>query len=105
MLNRKKVFKLAKGFRNRSKNCKSISYRKIIKSLQYSYIDRNNKKRILGLLWLQRIKGGLKYFSLNYSLLKFKFRIHDMDLNRKILSELMITEPITLKSLIYILNQ
>jgi ribosomal protein L20 len=44
-MNKGKIFKLAKGFRGRAKNCIRIARERVEKALQYSYRDRRNKKR------------------------------------------------------------
>lgn len=55
-----KVFKLAKGFRGRSKNCIRLAKERVEKALQYAYRDRRQKKRNMRSLWIQRINAGTK---------------------------------------------
>ena len=55
-----KVFRLAKGFRGRSKNCLRIAKERVEKALQYAYRDRRQKKRDMRSLWIQRINAGAK---------------------------------------------
>lgn len=55
-----KVFRLAKGFRGRSKNCLRIAKERVEKALQYAYRDRRQKKRDMRSLWIQRINAGTK---------------------------------------------
>ena len=59
-MNKDKVFKLAKGFRGRAKNCIRIARERVEKALQYSYRDRRNKKRDMRSLWIQRINAGTR---------------------------------------------
>ena len=59
-MNKKEVFKLAKGFRGRAKNCIRIARERVEKALQYSYRDRRNKKRDMRSLWIQRINAGTR---------------------------------------------
>lgn len=57
-MNKKEIFKLAKGFRGRAKNCIRIARERVEKALQYSYRDRRNKKREMRGLWIERINAG-----------------------------------------------
>ena len=59
-MNKKEIFKLAKGFRGRAKNCIRIARERVEKALQYSYRDRRNKKRDMRSLWIQRINAGTR---------------------------------------------
>ncbi|KAK3019865.1 hypothetical protein RJ639_003260 [Escallonia herrerae] len=59
-MNKKEVFKLAKGFRGRAKNCIRIARERVEKALQYSYRDRRNKKRDMRSLWIERINAGTR---------------------------------------------
>lgn len=59
-MNKDKIFKLAKGFRGRAKNCIRIARERVEKALQYSYRDRRNKKRDMRSLWIERINAGAR---------------------------------------------
>jgi ribosomal protein L20 len=60
MTARDKLFKMAKGFRGRSKNCYRIAKQSVEKALQYAYRDRKQKKRDMRSLWIQRVNAGSK---------------------------------------------
>ena len=60
-MNKGKIFKLAKGFRGRAKNCIRIAREGVEKALQYSYRDRHNKKRDMRSLWIERINAGTRF--------------------------------------------
>lgn len=64
-MNKAKVFKLAKGFRGRAKNCIRIARERVEKALQYSYRDRRNKKRDKRSLWIQHINAGTRLYSVS----------------------------------------
>lgn len=70
-MNKKEVFKLAKGFRGRAKNCIRIARERVEKALQYSYRDRRNKKRDMRSLWIQRINAGTRQHGVRLSSLFF----------------------------------
>jgi large subunit ribosomal protein L20 len=89
----KKVLKLAKGY---SKSRRS-SYRKanesVIKALSYQYRDRRNKKRDFRSLWITRISAAAKANGTSYSALMAGLKKANVQLNRKVLSELAISQP------------
>lgn len=89
----KKILKLAKGYRNRSKNCFRIAIEKVEKGLQYAYRDRKNKKRDFRKLWIQRINAAVRSHGLVYSQFMNGLKLANVELNRKMLSELAIQEP------------
>lgn len=67
-MNKKEVFKLAKGFRGRAKNCIRIARERVEKALQNSYRDRRNKKRDMRGLWIQRINAGTRQHGVRFFL-------------------------------------
>lgn len=89
----KKILKLAKGYRNRSKLCFRIAIEKVEKGLQYAYRDRRNKKRDFRALWVQRINAAVRLHGMIYSQFINGLKLAELDLNRKILSEMAIQEP------------
>lgn len=99
-MHKDKVFKLAKGFRGRAKNCISIARNKVEKALQYAYRDRRNKKRDMRALWIQRINAGAKQHGVPYSRLMHGLAQENIQINRKVLSELAMNEPYSFKALV-----
>lgn len=97
---RKKVLKLAKGYRGRSKNCYRIALEKVEKALAYAYRDRRNKKRDFRALWIQRINAGVRQYGLKYSQFVNAMKILKIELDRKVLSELAISEPAEFQKLV-----
>lgn len=67
-MNKKEIFKLAKGFRGRAKNCIRIARERVEKALQYSYRDRRNKKREMRGLWIERINAGSRQHGVRFFL-------------------------------------
>ncbi|KAF3616265.1 50S ribosomal protein L20 [Capsicum annuum] len=99
-MNKKEVFKLAKGFRGRAKNCIRIARERVEKALQYSYRDRRNKKRDMRSLWIQRINAGTRQHGVNYGNFMHGLMKENVQLNRKVLSELSMHEPYSFKALV-----
>ncbi|KAL5816117.1 hypothetical protein ACOSQ3_024495 [Xanthoceras sorbifolium] len=84
-MNKKEIFKLAKGFRGRAKNCIRIARERVEKALQYSYRDRRNKKRDMRSLWIQRINAGTRQHGVNYGNFMHGLNKENIQLNRKVL--------------------
>jgi large subunit ribosomal protein L20 len=96
----KKVLKLAKGYRGRSKNCFRIAVQKVEKGLQYAYRDRRNKKRNFRSLWIQRINAGVREHDMVYSQFINGLLKSGIEVDRKVLSDLAIHEPAAFKALV-----
>ncbi|XP_021866646.2 uncharacterized protein [Spinacia oleracea] len=99
-MNKKKVFQLAKGFRGRAKNCIRIARERVEKALQYSYRDRRTKKRDMRSLWIERINAGSRQHGVNYGNFMCGLMKENIQLNRKVLSELAMHEPYSFKALV-----
>ncbi|MDA9231448.1 50S ribosomal protein L20 [Rickettsiales bacterium] len=96
----KKIIKLAKGYRGRAKNCYRIALQRVEKALQYAYRDRRNRKRDFRGLWIQRINAAVREHGLVYSQFANGLKLSNIDLDRKILSDIAIKEPATFKTII-----
>lgn len=96
----KKVLKLAKGYRGRSKNCYHIALRRVEKGLQYAYRDRRVRKRDFRGLWIQRINAGAREHGLTYSKFMDGLNKAGVDVNRKILADIAFQEPLAFKALV-----
>ena len=89
---RRKIFKLSKGYFG----CKSKNYRiarqAVMKSLQYAYIGRKRRKRDLRSLWIARINAGARINGLSYSKFMHGLKVSGIELNRKMLADLAVTD-------------
>ena len=90
----RKILKLAKGYRGRSKNCFRSAKQRVEKSMLYAYRDRKNKKRTFRSLWIQRLNAYAREQGTTYSQLMYQLKNSDITINRKLLSELAISQPI-----------
>lgn len=86
----KKILKLAKGYRGRSKNCFRVAIEKVEKALRYAYRDRRNKKRDFRALWIQRINAGARQNGLVYSTMMHGLKQANINLDRKILADMAV---------------
>lgn len=96
----KKVIKAAKGFRGRNKNVLSAAIQRVEKAMQYQYRDRKNRKREFRALWIQRINAAVREHGLRYSTFINGLDLAGIELDRKVLSELAISEPETFKAIV-----
>ncbi|MCX6806370.1 MAG: 50S ribosomal protein L20 [Patescibacteria group bacterium] len=98
----KKILKLTKGY----SKIRRSSYRKaneaVIKALSYQYRDRRNIKRDLRGLWITRISAAAKENGTNYSTLASGLKKTNIELNRKILAELAVSQPKTFSEIVKI---
>lgn len=96
----KKVIKQAKGYYGRSKNCYRIALERLEKALRYAYRDRKNRKRDFRGLWIQRINAAVREQGLTYS--RFMDGLHKagVEVDRKMLADLAVTQPDAFKSLV-----
>jgi large subunit ribosomal protein L20 len=89
----KKTLDAAKGFYGRRKNTIRAAKAAVDRSMQYAYRDRKNKKRTFRALWIQRINAAVREHGLTYSRFIDGLAKAGIEVDRKLLSELAITEP------------
>ena len=97
---RKRVLERAKGFRGRAKNCFSVALERVEKALHYATRDRHNRKRDFRALWIQRINAAVRQYGLIYSTFMSGLKKLNIQLDRKMLSEMAIREPKAFENLV-----
>lgn len=97
---RKKILKLAKGFRGSHSSLFRVAKQQVMKSLRYSYVGRKQKKRDYRRLWIARINAGLLNYNISYSEFICLLKKSRIALNRKILSQLICLDPIAFDKLV-----
>ncbi len=90
---RKKVLKAAKGYYGSKHALFKTAKQAVMKSGNYAYIGRKQKKRDFRSLWINRISAGCKANGMNYSTFMNGLKKAGIDLNRKMLSEIAISDP------------
>lgn len=88
----KRRIKLASGFRGRRNNCFKHVKLGVQKAMQYAYRDRRAKKREFRALWIVRIGAAARTCGLSYSKLISGLRKANIDLDRKILADLAVSD-------------
>ena len=90
---RRKVLEQAKGYRGTKHSSYKRAKEQVWKSGVYAYEGRKQRKRDFRSLWIQRINAGAREHGLSYSRLVHGLRLAEIDLDRKILADLAVTEP------------
>lgn len=90
---RKKVLKLAKGFRGGRSKLFRTAADSVDKALMYAYRDRRARKRDFRRLWITRINAASRMNDITYSKLIHGMKLADITLDRKVLAELAISDP------------
>ena len=89
----KKILKLAKGFRGAESKQFRIANQAVMRSMQNAYVGRKRRKRDFRRLWITRISAACKQNGINYSTFMNGLKKAGIDLNRKMLSEMAISDP------------
>ena len=89
---RKKILKLAKGYWGAKSKHFKMAKEAVMKSGQYAYIGRKQKKRDFRRLWITSISSGCKANGINYSTFMNGLKKAGITLNRKMLSEIAIAD-------------
>lgn len=87
---RKRVLKLAKGYYGSKHALFKTAKQQVIKSGQYAYRDRRQKKREFRKLWITRINAAARIHDISYSKLMHGLKVAGIEVNRKMLSDLAI---------------
>lgn len=97
---RKNILRLAKSYRGAHSRLFRVANQQIMKALKYSYIGRKQKKRFFRKIWILRINAAVRLSGINYSSFISKLKNSQINLNRKMLSQLAIIDIITFNKLI-----
>ena len=101
---RRKIFKLSKGyFGAKSKQYRSAT-EQVMKSLSYAYVGRKLKKREYRRLWIARINAGARLNGTTYSRMINGLKLAGVEVNRKVLADLAVTDMAAFKQLVDVSN-
>lgn len=90
---RKKILKLAKGFRGSHSKLFRTANQQVMKALRNAYRDRRKRKRDFRRLWITRINAAARQNGISYSQLTGQMKKADIQLNRKMLAQLAVLDP------------
>ena len=92
---RKKILEKAKGYYGARSRTFRVAKQAVIKAGQYAYRDRRQRKRQFRALWILRINAGCRMHGLTYSRFIHGLELANVEVDRKILSELAVNNPET----------
>lgn len=96
----KKILKLAKGYRGAKSKLYKTANQAVMKSLVYAYRDRKAKKREFRQLWIARINAATRANGMSYSRFMNGLKQKGIEINRKMLSEIAVSDPEAFKKLV-----
>ena len=97
---RKRILKLTRGYFGARKNVWTVAKNTWEKGLTYAYRDRRNKKRNFRSLWIQRINAAARQEGMSYSVLMGNLAKAGIEINRKVLADLAMTNPEAFKAIV-----
>jgi large subunit ribosomal protein L20 len=96
----KKVLSATKGHYGARSRLYKTAKQSQIKSLQYAFRDRKNKKRAFRSLWISRINSASRALDISYSKLINSMKLKNIIIDRKMLSEIAINDPATFEKIV-----
>ncbi len=97
---RKKILKLAKGFYGAKSKQFRTANQAVMRSLTNAYIGRKQKKRDFRSLWITRISAACRMNDINYSKFMHGLKLSKINLNRKMLAEIAVSDPAAFTALV-----
>jgi len=96
---RNRILKAAKGFRGKRSSCHGIANEAVQHAWMHMYRSRKVRKRDFRSLWIQRINAAARMLDVSYSKLMGKLDKAGIELNRKMLAEIAISDPVAFKAI------
>ena len=100
-----RVLKLAKGYRGARSKQYRVAKQSVMRALTSSYAGRKQRKRQFRQLWIARINAAARMNGLSYSKLMHGLKLADVEINRKMLSEMAISEPDAFAALVEVAKE
>lgn len=97
---RKKIIKLAKGYRGARSRLLRTAKESVMRALKYAYRDRRTRKREFRKLWIIRINAAVRAYGLSYSVFMKMLKDANIEVNRKTLAELAVNNPDAFKKIV-----
>lgn len=97
----KKILKKAKGYYGARSRVYRIAFQAVLKAGQYAYRDRRQKKRQFRQLWIARINAAARQNGISYSSLMNGLKKAFIQLDRKILADIAVVDPVAFTVLVY----
>ena len=87
-----RVLKLAKGYRGSRSKQYRVAKQSVMRALTSSYAGRKERKRQFRQLWIARINAAARMYGISYSKFMYGLKLANIDINRKMLSEMAIND-------------
>ena len=97
---RRKILKAAKGYWGAKSKLYRTAREQVMKSGMYAYIGRKQKKRDFRSLWIVRINAACRINDISYSRFIAGLKAKNIELNRKVLAEMAVNQPLTFAELV-----
>lgn len=95
-----RVLKLSKGYRGARSKQYRVAKQSVMRALTSSFAGRKQRKRQFRRLWIARINAAARMNGLSYSRFMYGLKLAEIDINRKMLSEMAISDPEGFASLV-----
>ena len=96
---RRKIFRLSKGYFGSKSRSYRIAREAVMKSQMYAFVGRRRKKRDFRRLWIARINAAARLNGMSYSKFMHGLKASGIDLNRKVLADIAVTDAATFAKL------
>ena len=96
---RRKILKQAIGYFGGKTKLYRVARQAVMKSQQYAYVGRKQKKREFRQLWIARINAAARVNGLSYSVLMHGLKLADVNLNRKVLADIAVNDSVAFAAL------
>lgn len=90
---KRKIMRMAKGYFGAKSKLYRVARQAVMKSGQYAYVGRRLKKRDFRKLWIARINAAARLNDLSYSKFMHGLKLAGIDLNRKVLADIAVSDP------------
>jgi len=97
---KKKILKLAKGYRGMRHSSYRRAKEAVMRALYYEYRDRRQRKRQFRRLWIARINAAVRPYGLSYSKFINGLKKAGIELNRKVLADIVVKDPKTFEKIV-----
>ena len=97
---RRKILKAAKGFRGTHSKLYRVAKESVARARRHAYVGRRLKKRDMRTLWIARINAACRQNDISYSKFMHGLKVANVDLNRKVLADLAISDATAFSALV-----
>ncbi len=101
----KKVLRMAEGYRDGRRRLFRTANQAVMKSGNYQYRDRRNRKRDMRRMWIMRINAAARREGMSYSRLIYGLRAAGVEVNRKLLADLAVRDEVAFARLVDVARQ